>query len=287
MNLIGWLSLCCLVVLFLERWSVHLGYFCVCWCACYIKAWSLRCSPGQGNTGCCAVTLYVGEGLRGSNGACSTLCRMLVTPSTTHNQIGPLWCWFPSGWACAHSRPLWVSPTTSPVRLGVSPTAAFTPTGVFNQRFEALFPCAGAVGCAVCFAPPLFLPVYLCANVGPQGLSATTLWGPPAAAFLWVLSAPLPVSAPPTGLDECSLFISLVVGLPYILIFCQFWLFFVFKLSLSFFWLYEEAQCVYLHLHLGRKFEKRSFQSEAIEWVSRINQYHFNKGSVFLHFTYV
>ena len=29
---------------------------------------------------------------------------------------------------------------TSPVRLGVSPAAASTPTGVFNQRFEALFP---------------------------------------------------------------------------------------------------------------------------------------------------
>ena len=38
----------------------------------------------------------------------------------------------------------------------------------------------------------------------------------------------LPISAPPTGLDECF-FSSLVVGLPYSLIFCQFWLFFVFK----------------------------------------------------------
>ena len=42
----------------------------------------------------------------------------------------------------------------SPVRLGVSPTAASTPTGVFTQRFEALFPRAGALGCVVCFAPP-------------------------------------------------------------------------------------------------------------------------------------
>ena len=33
-----------------------------------------------------------------------------------------------------------VSPMNSPVRLGVSPTATSTPTGVFNQRFEALFP---------------------------------------------------------------------------------------------------------------------------------------------------
>ena len=49
-------------------------------------------------------------------------------------------------------------------------------------------------------------------------------------------------------------FISLVVRLPYSSIFCQFSLFFVFKLLLSFFWLCEEAQYVYLCLHVGRKF---------------------------------
>ena len=44
------------------------------------------------------------------------------------------------GWVCVHSRPLWISPTNSPVRLGVSPTVASTHTGVFYQWFEALFP---------------------------------------------------------------------------------------------------------------------------------------------------
>ena len=140
----------------------------------------------------------------------------------------------------------------SPVRLVASPAATSTPMGVFNQRFEALFPRAGALGCAVCFASPPFLPVYLCVNVGPRGLPATTWWGLPAAAWpapfhnpppCWVRqllpchkSSPpqLPISTPPTGLDECFFFISLVVRLPYSLIFCQFWLFFVFKLLLSF-----------------------------------------------------
>ena len=132
----------------------YLGHFFFLSChICYLKGRSLRCSPGRGNTGHCAVTLYVGEGLRESNGAHSTLHRISVTPSTTHNQIGPLWCWFPSGWACAHSRPLWVSPMTFPVRLGVSPAAAPTPTGVFTQRSEALFPRAGTLGYVVCFAP--------------------------------------------------------------------------------------------------------------------------------------
>ena len=132
----------------------HLGhFFFLSWSACYIKGRSLRCSVGQGNAGCCTVMLYVGEGPRGSNGTRSTLCRISVTPCATHNQIGPLWCWFLSGWACAHSKPLWVSPTTSPVRLGVSPAATPTPRGAFNQRSEALFPCAGALGYVVCFAP--------------------------------------------------------------------------------------------------------------------------------------
>ena len=49
-------------------------------------------------------------------------------------------------------RAPWVSPVSSPGMLGVSP-AASTPTGVFSQRLEALFPCTGALGCAVCLTP--------------------------------------------------------------------------------------------------------------------------------------
>ena len=63
------------------------------------------------------------------------------------------------------------------------------------------------------------LSVYLCANVGLQGLlvlglpvqlvpHATGL-GP--ATATQVLSTLVPVSAPPTGLDECLFFISLVL----------------------------------------------------------------------------
>ena len=154
----------------------HLGhfFFFLSWCFCYFKGWSLRYSPGQGNTGCCPVMLYVGEGPRGRNGACSPLHRTPIFHSATHNQTGPLWCWFPSGWACAHCRPLWVSPKTSPVRLGVSPAAAQTPTGVFNQRFEALFPHAGALGCTVCFAPRRLsgLCVHECGATGCTALPA-------------------------------------------------------------------------------------------------------------------
>ena len=62
----------------------------------------------------------------------------------------------------------------------------------------------------------------------------------------------LPVSPPPTGLGECFFFISLVVGLPYSLIFWQFWLFLFLNLLLSFFWLCEEAKCDHLRLYLER-----------------------------------
>ena len=54
--------------------------------------------------------------------------------------------------------------------------------------------------------------------------------------WMWDITATIPhlvtpqlhVSTPPASLDECF-FNSFVVGLPYSLIFWQFWLFFVFK----------------------------------------------------------
>ena len=93
------------------------------------------------------------------------------------------------------------------MKLGVSPAVAPTPTHAFSQRFEALFPRAGALGYAVCFTPhhsswficvrmwgrgvlPAALPapfsatgspalsVYLCANVGLQGLLVVGLPAP-------------------------------------------------------------------------------------------------------------
>ena len=61
--------------------------------------------------------------------------------------------------------------------------------------------------------------VYLWVNVGPQGLPVVRLPAPfvPHSASLGpatatrVLSAQVPVSAPPTSLDECLFFISLVL----------------------------------------------------------------------------
>ena len=121
---------------------------------------------------------------------------------------------------------------------GASPTTT-TPTGFLVRGFEALFPHPGSLGCSVFLPPQLFLPVYPHANVGPPGPSAATLplpashrlarSSPPATALLQVLSTLAAISAPPTGLDECFIFNSSVVGLPYSSIFWQFWLFLVFK----------------------------------------------------------
>ena len=105
--------------------------------------------------------------------------------------------------------------------------------------------------------PPAAALLASCSFAHPAPQSATSL-GLPAAALPRILSSQLPVSTPPTGLDECFFFISWVVR-PRSSIFCQFWLFFVFKLLLSFFWLFEEVQCVYLCLHLGRKSIKGLF----------------------------
>ena len=121
-----------------------------------------------------------------------------------------------------------------------------TPRGAFNQRFEALFPRAGALGWVVFFAPPPVCLVYLCMNVGPWGATHRSACpvlhnsesGPLClSARMWahrvcqwsdclphsshtlpvsVLPRPckssppwLPVSTPPTCLDECLFFISL------------------------------------------------------------------------------
>ena len=124
-----------------------------------------------------------------------------------------------------------------------------TPTGVFSQRFEALFPGAGTLGCAVCLTPQLFLPVYLPANVeSPSPKSAASLSPPAAALPSSLLGCPSPSFLPvwmsvssltPLLWDFHTVQFSVSSG-------CL-----LFLNLLSFFWLCEDALCVYLHLPLG------------------------------------
>ena len=165
-----------------------------------------------------------GRGLRGNNDTCLALSWLSVTSSATHKQIGSFWCWFLGWWVCVHSRTLWVSPTNSPVRLRVSP-ATSTPMGFFIQEVLRL-----------CFLVLEALETWVVWSVSLPSCSfwliRTQMWDhllcqPPTCPKS---SLPrLPISIPPTGLDECFLFNSLVVRLQYSLICRKFWLFFVFK----------------------------------------------------------
>ena len=185
-------------------------------------------------------------------------CRLLGSPlAFSHflcystSTLDPPGADFLGGCVCACSRILWVSPTNFPVRLGVSP-AATTSTDFYSQRFWDFMsppsPTTGTMGCVVCLAPQLLLPVYPHGNVGQLSLPAAA--SPVlSVTLLYILSVMLPVWVPPTGLDECFFFKSLVVGLPYNL---TFWLFLFLNWLLSF-WLCKEAKRIYLRLHLGWK----------------------------------
>ena len=120
------------------------------------------------------------------------------------------------------------------------------PTGIFTQRFEALFPGAGALGYVVCFTPRLSSR-FVCVRMWVHGVLPAALPALFSATLSLALSVylcdcratgsasvqtacpvrptlrqsqshhgnvsplrPVPVSAPPTSLDECLFFISLV-----------------------------------------------------------------------------
>ena len=128
------------------------------------------------------------------------------------------------------SRTLWDSPTNSPVRLGVSPTAEM-PTGSYSQRvWGFISPCWNPGLHGLSRSPVVPPSCSLHANVGPPGPPATTSPTQSSSRSLPCHASPpqLLFFNPPTILNECFLFNSLVVGLPYSLIFWQFWSSFVF-----------------------------------------------------------
>ena len=133
------------------------------------------------------------------------------------------------------------------MRLGVSPTATSTPTGVFSQSFEALFPCTGTLGCTVYLVPQLFLPVYLYSSVGPPH---------------WVCQPqPFCKSSSPSclSLPLLPVWMNVFSLTPWLWDFhtvrfsVSSGCFLFLNLLLTFFWLCEGAQCVYLRPNLGQK----------------------------------
>ena len=105
-----------------------------------------------------------------------------------------------------------------------------TPLVFAVRSYEVLFPSVGILDCTMWTwagkahspgVPPSLYPPQV--NVGPpipQAVSTAALLQPPH----HILAAPF------TCLDECFFFKSLVVRLPYSLVFWQFWLYFVLRL---------------------------------------------------------
>ena len=136
---------------------------------------------------------------------------------------------------CVHSSTPWVSPMNSPVRLGVSPAAISTPTGVFSQRFEASFPRTGALGCGSVLLPSCsscFIHTRMRDRLVRQLLprcESTPPWLPiPPLLLVW-----MNVSLSPWLSDFHIVCFSVSSG-------CFLFL----NLLFSFFWLCKEAQCV-------------------------------------------
>ena len=144
--------------------------------------------------------LCVGEGSNREQWCLLHSLRFSVTPSTTHNQIGPSWC-FPGGWVCVRSSPLWVSPMNSPVRLGVSPAAPSTPNSVFNQRFDALFPPCWSPGLSGLFCSPAVPPSLSMCECGAAGAASHHLVGSASCS----LACTIPQSSTSLGLPADAL----------------------------------------------------------------------------------
>ena len=175
----------------------HLGHISLFWCTCYfVRSGVLGICQGEATHFDALWHCMWGRGQRGNNAPCSALAPLSVTSPISHKRIVPFWCLFPGGWVLYILGPcrslqwtlLWGWKFLPPPQ----------PPQVFSVRnFEALFPCAGTLGCTVCVTPQLFLPVFLHTNV--------VLPSPPAVTLPWLLSAWLPASIPPTSLNECFL----------------------------------------------------------------------------------
>ena len=127
------------------------------------------------------------------------------------------------------------------------------PPQVFSVRdFGILFLRTGLYSLSCSPIVPPSLPICKC-GTARSASHCLAHPGPPAAALSRVLSILLPTSAPPTSLDECFFFNSWLLGFYTVRFFVSSGCFLFLNLVVFFFWLCEEAQCVYLCPHLGCK----------------------------------
>ena len=133
------------------------------------KGLSLRCSPGWGNTSLCC------DAVRGEGAEREQWLLLHSPPDFNHSLCYPqsncaLWCWFPSGWACACSRPLWVSLNLS-CEAGSLSCCRPNPQGRFQSEVWGFISPSWSPGLrsGLLLCPSFVRPVYLWANVVPQG----------------------------------------------------------------------------------------------------------------------
>ena len=165
--------------------------------------------------------LYVGRGPRGNSVACSALCQLSSHfphfPQAKWALLLPIPRWEDP--LCVRSRPLWVSPTNSPVRWEFLPLPP-QPPQVFSIRgLRLYFPALEPWVVGLSRSP-----------VVPPGLCARGC-GTTCSTCHHLATSPLCPDAclhPSCCLGECFFFNSLVVRLPHSLIFCQSGYFFKF-----------------------------------------------------------
>ena len=206
-----------------------------------------------------------GKGQRGNNAARLALSRLLVTSPNTHKQIGPFGHWFLGGWVglCIFLDP--VGPSNELSCEAESFSCHLNPHRIFTARsFKAFFSGTGTLGCMVCLATQLFLPVYPHANVGP----------PAAVLPSWSSNCHLATSPLCPGFLSLSLLpiwmnvSSLTPWLPdfYTVRFSGSSGVSLF-LNLLFFLFWEEAKFIYLRLHLVQKSIRKFLISDHPMWL--------------------
>ena len=149
------------------------------------------------------------------------------------------------GWVYVSSRTLWVSPTNSLVRLGVSPAAA-TPTHFYSQKFWGfIFPHWNPALHGLSHSPVVPPSLSSCKCATARSTSCCLASGPLRSGCLF-----LPLLLVWMNISSLT---------PWLSDFVTVWFssssryFLILYLLLSFFWLCEQAKCIYLRLHLGRK----------------------------------
>ena len=241
----------------------HLGHFFLFWHASYIvRGGALGIHQGGATHFVAWWCCMWGRCLRGNSATCSALGRLSVISSLLTSKLGP------SGAAFWVGGFVYILGPCRSLQWTLLWGWEFLPLlqhpHVFSVRgSEASFPWAGLWGLSCSPVVPPSLSMHECGAAGAAGCCTAY----PVHSTIHHLSGSGHVTASPLH-PGCPSPLLLPVWMnfsslsPWLSdfrgsIFCQFCLFFVFKLLLSFFWLCKEVQYVYLHLHLGQKLQER------------------------------